>query len=331
MVYRFEQGERVCGILPFFHSFGLTCTMWLPMLSGAAVFYVPNPLDARAVGETVRKKACTLLFSTPTFLHGYIRRCEREDFSSLKNMIVGAERLRPALAAEFTEKFGVEVLEGYGATELSPMAALNVPDVQAGGWRQAGKKEGSVGRAIPGMAIKILDIETGRTADTGQAGLLWVKGPNVMKGYLGEPEKTAAAIADGWYNTGDIATVDAEGFITITDRLSRFSKIGGEMVPHTAIERLCMEGPGGGECAVAVTSVPDEKKGERLVVLYVGDDAEGDRLYRIVADSDLPNLYKPKRENFIAVDAIPVLGSGKLDLVRMKKIAAEQIMAKRNY
>ncbi|MBM4102845.1 MAG: MFS transporter [Planctomycetes bacterium] len=325
MIFKFDSTTRLCGVLPFFHSFGMTCTLWLPILSGVSAYYVFNPLDGKTVGQTVSENQCTILFATPTFLAMYLRRCEKDEFRSLRNVVVGAEKMKASLADSFQDYFGIRPLEGYGATELSPMVALNVPDVEIDGGRQQGTKEGSVGRCIPGVATKIVDVETGQPVEPGQAGVLWVKGANVMKGYLNEPGKTAEAIQDGWYNTGDVVTIDDEGFITITDRLGRFGKIGGEMISHTAIEDVCLKGLNIQDRVLAVTSIPDEKKGERIVVLYVASAVDGDKLFEVINASDLPNLAKPKRENLIAVDAIPTLGSGKTDFQRIKKIAAENM------
>jgi acyl-[acyl-carrier-protein]-phospholipid O-acyltransferase/long-chain-fatty-acid--[acyl-carrier-protein] ligase len=322
-IFKFDQSTRLCGVLPFFHSFGMTCTLWLPLLSGVSVYYVPNPLDGRAVGQTVGENQCTILFATPTFLTCYLRRCEKDEFRTLEYVIVGAEKLKPELIDSFHENFGIRPLEGYGATELSPMISLNVPDVEIDGGRQQGTKAGSVGRPIPGVATRVVDDQTHQPVKPGQSGVLWIKGANVMKGYLNDPQKTAEVIVDGWYNTGDIVTIDDEGFITITDRLGRFSKIGGEMISHTAIEDVCYKGLNLQDRVLAATSIPDEKKGERVVVLYVKSAVDGDRLFEVISQSDLPNIAKPKRENLIAVDTIPALGSGKTDFQRIKKIAAE--------
>ncbi len=324
MIFKFDKNVRLCGVLPFFHSFGLTCTLWLPILSGVSAYYVANPLDGRLVGQTVSQHQCSILFATPTFLLMYLRRCEKEEFRSLQYVVVGAERLKQQLADSFAAYFGIRPLEGYGSTELSPLAAFNVPDVEIDDGKMQGTKAGSVGRPIPGVATRVVDAETGRMLEPGQQGVLWIKGPNVMKGYLNQPQKTAEVIADGWYNTGDVVTVDDDGFITITDRLGRFSKIAGEMISHTTIEEVCLKGLEMQDQVVAVTSIPDEKKGEQIVVLYAQSVVQGDKLFEIVSQSELPNLAKPRRENFIAVDDIPLLGSGKMDLRKLKAIAMEK-------
>ena len=214
-------------------------------------------------------------------------------------------------------------MEGYGATELSPAVAFNVPDVEIDGVLQTGVREGSVGHPIPGVAVKIVDPDTGVTLPAGVQGLIEVKGPNVMLGYLGRPEQTAKAVSGGWYHTGDLGFLDEKGFLTITDRLSRFSKIGGEMVPHMAIEeeihtRLNLSGQ-----SVAVTSVPDEKKGEKLVVLYTKGTGDPETFNRSLAESPLPNLWKPDRDHYLEVESLPVLGTGKLDIKGLKQIALQ--------
>lgn len=324
MVFRAYPTDKLCGILPFFHSFGLACTLWLPIIAGVPVCFVPNPLDGKVVGQTLRDEKATLLFATPTFLLNYYRRCEREDFATVRFIIAGAEKFKIKLMDAFEEKFGVRPREGYGTTECSPLIALNVLDVEIAGIKQEGTRDGTVGHTLPGMAVKVLHPETGEPAEPGQPGLLYVKGPSVMKGYLSLPEKTNEVLQDGWYNTGDIVSVDEDGFVTIHDRLSRFSKIGGEMVPHLKIEEAVQNGLQTQEQAVAVAGVPEEKKGEKLVLLYVKDKADPDRLYEILTQSGLPNLYIPKRENLIAIDEIPRLGSGKMDIMRVRQMAIEK-------
>ena len=255
-------------MLPFFHSFGFTVTLWLPAVLGCGVAYHPSPLDLTAVSELVRDYRVTFLLATPTFLQAYLRRCSPEDFGSLQFVVVGAEKLPERLALAFEDRFGIRPLEGYGATECSPVVAVNTRDFRAPGFRQVGAKRGRIGHPLPGISVRIVDPETREILPVGSAGLLLVRGPNVMKGYLGKPEKTAEVLQDGWYVTGDIATEDEDGFLTITDRLSRFSKIGGEMVPHIKVEEKLHELAGATEQKFVVTGVPDGKKGERLVVLH---------------------------------------------------------------
>jgi len=320
-VYQLRPSDRLLGILPFFHSFGYTVTLWLPLVAGFGVVYHPNPLEAKRIGELAREYRATLLLGTPTFLQTYLRRVEPDDFKTLRCAIVGAEKLRKELAEAFLERFGLLPLEGYGCTELSPVAALNVPDGEGLGIRQKGAKPGSIGRPLPGVQIEVVSPETGLPLPPGESGMLLVKGPNVMKGYLDDPEKTAEAFKDGYYITGDIGAIDDDGFVTITDRLSRFSKIGGEMVPHIRVEEKLHETAGRVEQTFVVSAVPDEKRGERLVVLYKDfEDVEG--LWKGLQSSELPKLWVPSRDDFHRVAEFPLLGSGKLDLQKLKALAA---------
>ena len=313
--------DRIVGVLPFFHSFGFNITIWFPMLAGCGVVYHPNPTDAKAIGELTGKYKGTLLVSTPTFCSTYTRKCAAEEFSSLRYVLVGAEKLREPIAAAFREKFGVELLEGYGCTEMAPVVAVNIPDFEAGGNKQLGHKPGSVGHPIPGVAARLVDPATLESLAPNQEGLLLVKGSNRMMGYLGQPERTAEALHDGWYVTGDIARIDDQGFIHITDRLSRFSKIAGEMVPHIKVEEAVAGIIGDAPCAV--TAIADDQRGERLVVLYADCALSPADLWQRLSTTDLPRLWIPKRENFHAVEALPLLGTGKLDLRALKTRAQE--------
>jgi acyl-[acyl-carrier-protein]-phospholipid O-acyltransferase / long-chain-fatty-acid--[acyl-carrier-protein] ligase len=319
-VIPFTPGDRIMGVLPLFHSFGFTASVWLPLLAGFGAVYHPYPMDAKTIGETVQQYKATLLISTPTFYAGYTRRCSREQFASLRYAIAGAEKLREPIAKDFKEKYGFDLLEGYGCTELAPVVAVNLPDVIDGAEKQVGNKPGTVGHPVPGVAVRIIDPGTEQPVPPGQEGLLLVKGPNRMLGYLGQPELTEQAIRDGWYVTGDIAAIDEDGFVRITDRLSRFSKIGGEMVSHLKIEEVINAILGHPGCVV--TSIPDEQKGERLVAFYSQNGISPQELWERLNQTDLPKLWIPKRDNFYRLDAIPLLGSGKVDLKRVKTMAA---------
>ncbi len=320
--------DRFLGALPFFHSFGLTAILWLPLQVGAASVYHADPRQAKEIGDICRKYRATLFVATPTFLRFYMRRCQPGDFASLRLLICGAEKLPPAVAADFKARFGVEPMEGYGCTELSPVVSSNVPDWQQGSARQAGNKPGTIGRPIPGVAVRILDPENLRPLPLGREGMLAVYGANVMKGYLGRPDMTEQVIRDGWYLTGDIARVDEDGFITITDRLSRFSKIAGEMVPHQKIEDELHEILGTGERVCVVTTVPDERRGERLVVLHTQlNGVSRQNLCKGLNNKGLPNLWVPAERDFFEIAEFPVLGTGKLDWKRLKEMALERSRA----
>ena len=318
------ERDRIVGVLPFFHSFGYTVTIWFPLIAGCGVVYHPNPTDTKAVGELIAKYHATFLLSTPTFCSGYTRKCSPEEFASLRFVLVGAEKLREPIAAAFREKFGVELLEGYGCTEMAPVVAVNAPNFQAGKDSQLGNQPGTVGHPMPGVAAQVVDPATFAPLPPNQPGLLLVKGSNRMIGYLGEPQRTAEALHEGWYITGDIAAIDDEGFIRITDRLSRFSKIAGEMVPHLWIEDAIANVLGSAPCAV--TSVADDRRGERLVALYV-HEMEPAELWQKLAETDLPRLWIPKRENLYRVESLPQLGTGKLDLRGLKMRAEELVSA----
>jgi acyl-[acyl-carrier-protein]-phospholipid O-acyltransferase/long-chain-fatty-acid--[acyl-carrier-protein] ligase len=320
-VFPIDADSCFIGVLPFFHSFGFTGTLWFPLLQACHVVFHPNPMDAKTVGELAGTFKGNMLISTPTFCHAYLRRCTPEQFAHLQYVVVGAEKLREPLAASFKTQFGVALLEGYGCTEMAPVVAVNRPDVQFGRHVQTGSKAGSVGHPIPGVAAKVVDQDTGDGPLFGQPGLLLVKGPNLMQGYLDQPERTAEVIRDGWYVTGDIAMIDEDGFLFITDRLSRFSKIGGEMVPHLKIEEAINALIGDFSCAV--TAIPDPARGERLVAFYTRADLSPEMLWDQLCRTDLPRLWLPKREHLVPIAAIPTLGTGKVDLRRLREIALE--------
>jgi len=321
-VFMLGGGDKILGILPFFHSFGFMAALWMPAVNGVGVVYHPNPLDTRVIGELVEKYRVTFLIATPTFLQAYMRRCTPESFGSLQYVLVGAEKLPERVALAFEDTFGIRPLEGYGCTECSPVVTVNGRDFRAPGFRQVGGRRGKIGHPLPGVSVRVVDIDTGEPVAPGTPGMLLVKGPNVMMGYLGKPEKTAEVLHDGWYTTGDVALMEEDGFLTITDRLSRFSKIGGEMVPHIRIEDKLHELAGITEQVFAVTALPDEKKSERIVVVHTLSDEKLAPVLEKLAKCDLPALWKPRASQFFRVDALPVLGTGKIDLRGVKAVAA---------
>jgi len=323
-VIALDDSQRVLGILPFFHSFGFMVTLCVPLVLGCGVVFYPNPLDAKGVGTVVREHEVTVMLATATFLQIYLRAVAPEDFGSLKLIVTGAEKLPERLAAVFEERFGIRPFEGYGCTECSPAVAVNTWDYRAAGFYQVGGKHGKIGQPVPGMCVRIADADnpwSGQVLPPGESGLLLVRGPNIMLGYLNQPQKTAEVLRDGWYNTGDMAVLDEDGFLQITGRLNRFSKIGGEMVPHLKIEERLQELAGVAEVAFVVLGLPDEKKGERLVVLHKISEEKLPALLEGLAACDLPNLWKPKADAFFRVDHFPALGTGKLDLRGLKELA----------
>jgi acyl-[acyl-carrier-protein]-phospholipid O-acyltransferase/long-chain-fatty-acid--[acyl-carrier-protein] ligase len=315
--------DKLLGILPFFHSFGFTITLWLAAVERVGVVFHPNPLDSKSISELVARYRVTVLIATPTFLQVYIRRCSPEHFASLQYVLVGAEKLPERVAMAFEGVFGLRPLEGYGCTECSPVVAVNAPDFRAPGFRQIGTRRGTIGHPVPGVMALVLDPETMQPLPPNQPGMLLVKGPNVMKGYLGRPEKTAEVMKDAWYITGDIASMEEDGFLRITDRLARFSKIGGEMVPHIKIEEKLHELAEATEQFFVVSAVVDEKKGERIVVLHTLPEERLAPVLEKLAHCDLPPLWRPRANHFFRVENLPYLGTGKLDLRALKLKATE--------
>ncbi len=324
----FRRSDALLGVLPMFHTFGYTGTLWTVLTLDPKGVYHHNPLEPRQVGPLCRKHGCTILIAPPTFLRAYLRRCEPEDLRSLEVVIAGAEKLPAELAAEFHERFGVLPVEGYGATELSPVVSSNRPPSRDTNPGRLGNRIGTVGQPIADVEVKVVDLESGEDLPRGRQGMLLVRGPNVMKGYLNRPDLTAEVMRGEWYVTGDLAALDDENFITITGRISRFSKIGGEMVPHLRIEAAVREalcdGDGDGDVQLAVASVRDPTRGERIVVLHTGLGMVPAEICRRMAACGLPPLWIPSPDSFRQVECIPLLGTGKLDIMRLKEIAERE-------
>lgn len=329
-VFNIDSQDCVLGVLPIFHSFGYVATFWLPLCVSAKVVFHFNPLEARVVGELAAQHKATILFGTPTFLRGYLKRCEKEQFSHLDLVVVGAEKMPLDLAEQFRDKFGIMPSEGYGTTETSGPSCVNVADHRSGTVEQKGTKLGTVGKPLPGVMVRAVDPETKQPLAAGTEGMICVKGSNIMRGYLNQPEKTASVLRDGWYETGDMGLVDDEGFVKITGRMSRFSKIAGEMVPHLLIEEYLLrivEIPDGADIGIplVVTSVPDSKKGERLIVLHKPLSKAVKQIIDDLAAMGIPTLWIPAYDSFLEVTEIPLLGTGKLDLKGVKQMAIELV------
>ena len=318
-VFWVTKQDRIMGVLPFFHSFGFMGTLWFPLVAGFGAVYHPNPVDAKTIGDLVAQYKASILISTPTFYGTYTRKCPAEQFATLRFAVVGAEKLRASIASDYKEKYGRDLMEGYGCTEMAPVVAVNIPDFENNVSKQKGMKLGTVGQPVPGVAVRIIHAKTGASLPPDEEGLILVKGSNRMMGYLGAPEKMAEVVKDGWYITGDIGKLDEEGFLHITDRLSRFSKIGGEMVPHLKVEEAIH--PILGEYNCAVTSIPDEQKGEKLVVLHTHPKLSPENFWSHLSNTELPKLWVPKKDNYYFVENLPSLGSGKLDLKGLKQMA----------
>jgi len=318
--------ETLLACLPIFHSFGFTATLWYPILRGCQIMTTPSPLDTRRIVEVIESERVTVMIGAPTFLRPLLKKATRAELRSLHFIVSGAEKMPLELHEGFKERFGIEVLQGYGLTETTPVSNVNLPDpprTTRTAEYQRGHRLGSVGRLLPGMTARITDPDTGAPLPLTATGMLWMRGPNVFEGYLKDEAKTRFALKDGWFMTGDLGRFDEEGFLYIEGRLSRFSKIGGEMVPHGTVEQKIIEayeinqdeGP-----VIAIVGVPDSSKGEALVLL-TALDINGDDLRQRLYDAGLPNLWIPKIIR--RVEAIPLLGSGKTDLSSCRLLAAE--------
>ena len=321
-----KKEDAILASLPFFHTFGSTVTLWYPLIEGVPIVTYPNPLEATKNAALIERHKLTLLLATPTFLRGYLRKVDPDKLRSLRLVITGAEKLPLDLAKNFEERFNQRVFEGYGLTETSPVVSVNLPEprpTKQGEQVQPSSRLGSVGKMAPGIAAEIREPETNRKLSLHESGMLWLRGVNIFEGYLRDPERTADVLQDGWLKTGDLGRFDEDGFLYIEGRLSRFSKIGGEMVPHEVIEHKIvdlLDVSGKDERMVAIVGVQDKAKGEALILLSAVD-VDLAQLRKKLHDAGVPNLWIPKHVQ--RVGAIPVLASGKLDLKRCKELALE--------
>ena len=318
--------DLILASLPFFHSFGCTVTLWFPLIEGVRIVTYPNPLETAKCAELIERHRVTIVLAAPTFLRGYLRKAEPNHLESVRLTITGAEKLPRSLADAFAERFGKPVFEGYGLTETSPVVSVNLPEPEPknpGDPVQPSQRPGSVGKMAPGIAAQIRDPESGEKLSLHETGMLWLRGPNIFEGYLHDPARTAEVLQAGWLKTGDLGRFDEDGFLFIEGRLSRFSKIGGEMVPHETVEQkilLALKLGNEGERTIVVTSIVDAQKGEALVLLSTIEfDQAGLRTQ--LHEGGVPNLWIPKI--ILRVEQIPVLATGKLDLRRCSEIAAK--------
>jgi acyl-[acyl-carrier-protein]-phospholipid O-acyltransferase/long-chain-fatty-acid--[acyl-carrier-protein] ligase len=324
LMLEFDRGETVLGSLPFFHSFGATVTVLFPMIEPITVVTYPNPLEIAKLAALIEKYRISLVVTTPTFLRGYMRKAEPKQLASLKLLVTGAEKLPTDLQKSFESQFGMKVLQGYGLTETSPVVAFNLPDVpvpRPDYSVQPSSRDGSIGKLAPGIAARICDPDTDEPLSLHATGMLWLRGVNIFEGYLKDPLRTSEVLKGGWFKTGDLARFDEDGFCYIEGRLSRFSKIGGEMVPHETVESRIVETfdlAAVGERTCAITAIPDEAKGEALVLLTTREIDSAD-LRKKLSEAGLPNLWIPKIVK--RVEAVPMLSTGKLDLQRCKELA----------
>jgi len=320
-----KKSDGILASLPFFHSFGATVTLWYPLIEGARIVTYPSPLEVAKNAALIEKYKLTLLLATPTFLRGYLRKAEPPQLKSLRLVITGAEKLPLDLAKAFEERFQHRVFEGYGLTETSPVVSVNLPEPQpkSGEQVQPSSRLGSVGKMAPGIAAEIREPEGDRKLSLHETGMVWFRGVNIFEGYLDDPQRTADVLHDGWLKTGDVGRFDEDGFLYIEGRLSRFSKIGGEMVPHEAVEQKIinlLDLSGRDERVLAIMGVQDQAKGEALILL-ASVDVDLAQLREKLRDAGVPNLWIPKKVQ--RVDPIPVLASGKLDLQKCQQAAAQ--------
>ena len=304
----FGRQDKVFNVLPVFHSFGLTAGLILPVVSGVPVYLYPSPLHYRIVPELVYGSNATILFGTDTFLSGYARTAHAYDFRSLRYVLAGAEPVKESTRRVYAEKFGLRILEGYGVTETAPVLALNTPMFN---------RFGTVGRIMPGMTARLEKVP-----GVEEGGRLYVSGPNIMLGYLRvEHPGVLEPPPEGWHDTGDIVTIDKDGFVTIRGRAKRFAKIAGEMVSLASVEQLA------GECwpgsLSAVAALPDPRKGERLVLVTDRADATRSDFQAFAKSRGATELMMPSE--VMVTKAMPVLGSGKLDFVGVTKLAAQRV------
>ncbi|MBX9690115.1 MAG: AMP-binding protein [Candidatus Obscuribacterales bacterium] len=323
-----DETAVVLGILPLFHSLGYTVTLWTILVLGYRAVYHTNPLEAKKIGELMQEHGVTVMACTPTLMRAFLKRCTKEQFATVKWLLLGSEKLKPELARDIQDKLGIEPVEGYGLTQTSPVVAADVPmQVKTPDGRMVyGNKLGTVGQLVAGTAVAIVDVNSGKILPRGKGneGVIYLAGPQVMQGYLGMPEETARVLQNGWFNTEDIGWIDEDGFLHITDRLSRFAKVAGEMVPLGKLEetlrQVCQARD---ELVLAVTAIPDLQRGERIAVVYTAElGMSADEAVKRLQNTDTPRLWMPSARDFVLIEKMPVGSTGKLDLKEVKRLAA---------
>ena len=317
------ESDVIMSTLPTFHAFGFAITTLMPLSEGIPIVCHADPKDVSTIASGIQKYSGTILVGTPTFLRMYTvsKKVTPESIQSLRLVVAGAEKLRSEVRDGFEAKFKMSVYEGYGTTETSPGASVNLPDIQSP--FKLRNRPGTVGKAFSGTEFRIVDPDSLDPIPTGQDGLILIGGPQIMKGYLKMPEKTAEVIEliDGyrWYRTGDKGHLDEDGFLTIVDRYSRFAKIGGEMISLTTVEEEILEVCNDKDLEIAATCLPDQRKGEKIVLLATNNNLDKNQLKKLLSDAKVNPLYYPAQ--VLMVEEIPKLGSGKTDFGATKKIA----------
>ena len=316
------ESDVIMSTLPTFHAFGFAITTLMPLSEGIPIVCHADPKDVTTIASGIKKYSGTILVGTPTFLRMYTvsKKVTSESMQSLRLVVAGAEKLRSDVRDGFEAKFKMPVYEGYGTTETSPGASVNLPDIESP--YKLRNRPGTVGKAFSGTEFKIVDPDSIEPLPTGEDGLILIGGPQIMKGYLKMPEKTAEVIEliDGyrWYRTGDKGHLDEDGFLTIVDRYSRFAKIGGEMISLTTVEEEILDACNEKDLEIAATCLPDQRKGEKIVLL-ANKNLDKNQLKRLLSDAKVNPLYHPAQ--VLIVEEIPKLGSGKTDFGATKKIA----------
>lgn len=318
-----DSNEVLLGNLPTFHSFGFTVTLWYPLLVGMKVVTLPSPLETKNNAKAIAAEKVTVMMGTPTFYRPYFQRAEAAQLNSLKYVVAGAEKTPPGFPERWETQFGSRFLEGYGLTEASPVVSANLPDTAASHLGETLQRDGSVGKMLPGMQAFIANPDTLEPQDPTVRGMLLLRGPNIFNGYMDDPEATAETFVKDWFITGDLGRFDDDGFLYIEGRLRRFSKIGGEMVPHGNVEQSILKAFDMEESefpTLAVTGIPSKEKGEVLVLLTTFEIDPIDLRKRLLRQG-IPNLWIPRILH--RVEQVPYLPSGKLDLQGISQVARE--------
>ncbi|MBL4819512.1 MAG: AMP-binding protein [Gammaproteobacteria bacterium] len=307
---RITEFNSLLSVLPYFHVFGLTVNLWTPLLLGITSIAYANPLEFKTIARIIRDHHPEIVVGTPYFLEGYLKQSKAGEFESLRLVVSGADKCPETLRRGFKEKHGIDIIEGYGTTETSPVISANPREAN---------KPGSIGKPIPGTEVKIINYESGLECKAGETGKIMVKGAGVMQGYLNDMEETSLRLQSGWYDTGDLGYLDEDGYLWHKGRLKRFVKIGGEMVSLVNVEEILNEKtPENVECCAV--ELPDAKRGSKIVAVVTSEVDESEILKKL--SSELPNLALPKK--FIVVPEFPRMGSGKTDFRTLTKIVIEQ-------